>query len=80
MKTCATCRHWEKYDEKSDWWCGDENVERPHGRSPCNRITMIGDEARPVPKEELAHVQDGSQYAAVLYTKAEFGCVLHDEK
>lgn len=82
MNHCATCKHWTTPEhDTGDWWSGSTSgVEFPHGRGECTRITMIGDSARPVPKADLAHVEDGSGYRAGLYTKPEFGCVLHEPR
>jgi hypothetical protein len=76
-RICQTCKHWtppKEFEPQFD----QSDEEYPNGRGVCERITMIGDSARPVPKTALAHVEDGSYYKAELHTKPEFGCVLHE--
>jgi hypothetical protein len=84
---CATCKHWGPdakgrwhracrrvlhdaedaiyWDLKDmDWLSRSEQQERLKQWGPM--------------QSELAVVQDGSGYKATLYTRAEFGCVLHE--
>jgi hypothetical protein len=71
MSKCGTCKHWSK-----DGY--------PETYGTCNAIEMWdkGLFWKPTPKNRgpLAYVQDASDYHASLYTRAEFGCVMHEEK
>ena len=92
--TCQNCHFWGKVDvlymgengdslHRNDY--SDEDLAEdgyfPTGHRKCFRI-IHGNGSRPVRggSGELAMVYDGSGYAATLYTKADFGCALFEEK
>ena len=84
MKTCKTCKWWQK-DERSGVMKITDPVD-PDTYEPmdmpwevrfclCPRVRFF---ERPVGRNEAA-VVDGSEYWARLCTGPEFGCVLHEE-
>lgn len=66
MKTCSTCRHW---DDKYMPTIG-------HDRRVCDRIRHRGESGN----NDQAILQDFEDYKASLLTKADFGCILHEEQ
>lgn len=66
MKTCATCRLWVPSVMKNRF-------------GSCHGVEFDG-MGRYSSSKKLAIVADGSGYAAGLYTKPSFGCVLHESK
>lgn len=70
---CGTCKHWQAGDEPEypDWGtCGRIEMYEPYSyqRGKSQRA------------EEIALAVDGSGFIAIVRCKAEFGCVLHEEK
>lgn len=81
MKTCETCKHWNKSDEWGTWY--------GLGVGRCQNIPMFCDatewdeegEGRKFIdkyKESKAFAQDGIDYPAYLLTRPDFGCVSHE--
>lgn len=86
--TCDTCRHWTSV--KDDWdgplkvrWYDDiedeiaANAQRNADYGRCDAAKFfddVGDKDDP----PLAVTVDGSGYTARLYTRAAFGCVMHE--
>lgn len=70
MSNCKTCKYWKQKDETQKF-------------APCDRVPM-GPFDRDYESEdihdELAFVEDGSDYYAKFITAADFGCVLHEVK
>lgn len=77
--TCETCRWWD-----AEWRYQSTEVRR------CTRIPEYWDATRWTDDEyetritcnadDLAFAQDGSDYRAMLLTRAQFGCVLHQRR
>lgn len=81
MERCKTCKHWkdkEKYaigasldlgicEATPMFWDSTEWTDDGGGR----RWTAEA-------KSKTAFVQDGSDYMASLYTKAQHGCTMHE--
>lgn len=80
MSTCATCKHW--------------NTEHPayeaRGFGQCDAVPPFWDASEwseaggaRVLKQEYASTtafaQDGSDYMAILWTKPEHGCTMHEQ-
>lgn len=89
MNNCGTCKHWTPPDMERVAWmqqfaeapdADQHDIDDANDRGVCGRIHMLGDDARPVSREDLAHVEDGSRYRAELHTKPEFGCVLWEPR
>jgi len=79
---CATCKHWTQSAE--DYYHTTDNKT---GR--CSKINMIGSESFGENEEtcemefvckngNLAFASDSDGYAAWVYTRANFGCVMHE--
>lgn len=78
-RTCETCRWWD-----AEWAYQSTQVRR------CTRIPeywnateWVSDEYQTriaTSPEDLAFAQDGSDYHAMLLTRANFGCVLHQPR
>lgn len=82
MKTCETCKHWEKPEEHS--------TEYSLGVGRCKNIPMFwnstewkddGEGRRFLDeyKDTKAFAQDGSDYSAHVLTLPNFGCVSHKD-
>lgn len=93
MGNCGKCKHWDKgcdSESTSYYW-----QQKSMGLGVCTKVHQFWnatewsndedaeDDTR-IPKEkhkcDLAFVQDGSDYWALLLTKPEFGCVQFEEK
>ena len=90
MNHCKNCKYWEEETWPSDkpkevnrcaypkqlWnaseWVELEDIDK-FGREGVRVINELN-------KNTLAFVQDGSDYKANLFTRAEFGCVAFMEK
>lgn len=76
---CKDCKYWELI---SDYASVNSEVKK------CKRMKMFWDctdwdddcEKRIFTDDSLAFVQDGSDYYAELLTKADFGCVMWEER
>lgn len=87
MNTCKHCRWWQKEhgghthigDDMIDPWDSDtyEEMTNIHKVRYCNSPKLVFNE-RPV-EPDWATLIDGSDYAAVLITGADFGCVNFEE-
>lgn len=75
---CGDCVFWERPEQRTDFtniWRDNES-DKQYGR--CREITLgDGYEEAPDPLP-LAVTKDGSDYKADLFTRADFGCVLHE--
>ena len=80
MKTCKTCKYWKKVDTKHlDFVIGDcDKIETFWNSTKWNE-DYIGRTRTERNKNDLAFVQDGSDYYAVLKTTPDYGCVHHCE-
>lgn len=94
MNTCSTCKHWTPPSERTgygnairyrgDEW-DDETGEPVRGSEDdklfglCRKV-ILGDDLHIDKPAPLAVTRDASDYMANLFTQAEFGCVLHEEK
>ena len=91
--TCGTCKHWNQKNREdytivveSDWESNLPFEEREKAADEADmhyghcrainhgRVTVSTD---PLP---LAITMDGSDYMSSLYTRENFGCVLHEAK
>lgn len=88
---CGTCKHWTVDD---DWFASDLSLTRPPDEPSdayysrlevanaavrtCKAIELLS-QYEAVDEIPLAFTKDGSDYRADLRTRAEFGCVLHEE-
>ena len=95
MGTCGTCKHWRPPGERNDFSqtvalystvdatdedrkaLRQESDEADQTYGLCQGIPMGPIEEKPLP---LALTMDASEYQADLFTQAEFGCVLFEEK
>jgi hypothetical protein len=82
MNTCKTCKHWNTDDRYGTgaslslgrceaapmFWESTEWKEDGDGRCWTSEA-----------ESKTAFVQDGSDYAAYLYTKAWHGCTMHEQ-
>jgi hypothetical protein len=82
MKRCRTCAHWVIEDNYEivapvdpDTW---KPMEMPFQVGICRHPEQTFCE-RPVADPGFG-LADGSGWAATLFTTADFGCVLHEEK
>lgn len=88
--TCSSCTHWTQDDEGSSvtplpvsYGDGSDYFERVAARNAdvglCNAAVFAPDVELddPVP---LLMVRDGSDYRASLYTRRDFGCLLHEQR
>ncbi len=82
---CETCKHWGEPVKDINW----DDEERFPGMRECDRIPFGPDLLKDMPggrygaalpAEQLACTMDGSGYTGALYTRAAFGCVLHEAK
>lgn len=83
---CESCKHWDK--KEPDPYGSDPQASLGLGR--CRKVEMFwdatewneeGDGRQFIqPIETKAFVQDGSDFAAYLYTMPDFGCVQHESK
>lgn len=80
---CKDCKHWAT-EELIDKWSDNPTREV----KKCRKVKMFWDSTdwdykgkkRTFLNDDLAFVQDGSDYHAELLTKAEFGCVMWEAK
>lgn len=91
---CGSCTHWTPPSERDDYkstvnlhgpiepveerearWRESQEADQTYGI--CDRIPMGPIEEKPIP---LALTMDASEYMAILFTQAEFGCVLFEAK
>lgn len=80
---CKDCKHWER-EYLRDKWADNPTQEV----KKCNKVKMFWDstdwdkegDRRIFLNDDLAFVQDGSDYHAELLTKSEFGCVMWEAK
>lgn len=80
MNTCKTCKYWEKHStEHTDFIIGDCNKIKTYWDSTEWNYSYTGRTRAEEAKNDLAFVQDGSDYYAVLLTLPDFGCVHHCE-
>ena len=61
---CGTCKHWLPLAARK-------------GEGMCQAIEWMSSRDK---RKPIAYVQDAEDYAAGLYTRAEFGCVLWEAK
>lgn len=82
MNLCKTCKHWRVIE------AGWTSTPR-HDIGDCGRVLLFWDatewreesdfrELKPENANDLAFVQDGSDYMASLLTRPEFGCIQHE--
>jgi hypothetical protein len=83
MKTCATCAFWKAPEDY-------ETSAKSLGLRKCTAVPMFWDatewsedgdarQFRAEFKDTKAFAQDGSDYRAELWTKGDFGCVMHSD-
>lgn len=72
MNTCGSCKHWCNLVGEEHLGT-DNHVYGPHGFGVCQRIKM--DE-----RKDNVVVKDASGYYAAIHCKADFGCILHEQK
>jgi hypothetical protein len=81
MNLCTTCQHWKA--------CETYETGHSVGLGRCTVTPMLWDSTQwsedgegreflPEAQRTTAFVQDGSDYAAYLYTRPEHGCVMHE--
>lgn len=77
MKTCKTCVFWSYEPDDIVGSCGAFKMFWD-----CAEWTKGGDRLvlKEKYKDQLAFLQDGSDYKAHLLTVGDFGCVRHQEK
>lgn len=84
MNNCKTCKHWTQ--SKDDYY---HTADNKTGR--CAKVNLIDSDAFDENEETyemefvcktgaLAFTSDSDGYAACLYTRADFGCVMHEQK
>lgn len=90
MKTCQTCHYWKKQDGDGgrieplpiQYADGSDYEARKEARNVdvglCYAAVFAPDVQYDDPVPPLM-VQDGSDYRASLFTRRDFGCVLHEE-
>lgn len=94
MNTCSTCKYWTPPHERTDYgnavryrndeW-DDELDDLMRGGQDdklfglCRKV-VLGDDLSLDEPAPIAVTRDASNYQADLFTQAEFGCVLHEEK
>jgi hypothetical protein len=85
---CETCQHWRPPGQRTGWRNAIEIVtpDDRHDTEATNAADVLYGECaaidlqrewpndKPLP---LATTCDASEYEATLYTRAEFGCVMH---
>lgn len=81
MKTCDTCKHWDRSDDGKQY--GTELNLRICRACPAYfNATEWDDEynrrMKPEHASTTAFCQDGSDYAAYLYTLGNHGCTMHE--
>ena len=72
LKQCDTCRHWganrwSNLPMSDDYMWGTCHLAGGHDGEPDNN-------------KSLAWADDGGSYRAVLNTRANFGCIQHEER
>lgn len=80
MNHCATCKY---MTGPGYGWDGADlyKCARVHLPYDCHEWTDEGQRVRkPEYANDLAFVQDASDYSAMLLMTPEFGCVMHEEK
>lgn len=83
MKTCATCKHWGANQPGALVASGDapysssfEEGRKFTDMKACGAVQH----ACVAPLDAMAVTLDASGYMAEFFTRAAFGCVLHEEK
>lgn len=82
MHTCETCKFWRRATS-------EYSPEKDLALGKCGAIPMLwnatgwndeGDKRVVLPEyaQTKAFAQDGSDYRATLFTKADFGCVMYE--
>lgn len=90
MKNCKSCCFWildGKEDDRGIKYVGVgkclrvkklwQSTEFSHREKGCDYYVAKVSQKN---NGDLAFVQDGEEYIADLYTKADFGCIQHKEK
>lgn len=87
MTTCKTCKYWNTVDYPGDGSSLAKNmvkecryVEEFWGVRDWRKDEATGDWVDVLTSDRKAFVQDGSDYAAVLLTTADFGCNQYAEE
>jgi hypothetical protein len=86
---CGTCKHWkvERDDFRQlvrfgDPVSDDEYVRQEAAANEADRLygecRAVTDEGATLDHLPIAMTRDGSGYWSALFTRAEFGCVLHE--
>jgi len=91
--SCATCKHWEQDSTPDEplWGGRCRRIKHANAHIDFTRIPRpweiemeivdpLSAELQKLADEERAVVKDGSGYFAAFRCKADFGCVLHEEK
>ena len=80
MNTCETCRYWSRTERTAA--SAPDYDPAPTGQRMCARIVHggIGEAADHGTEDADAVLSDGSGYAASLYTRPNFGCLLYESK
>ena len=81
MNTCKTCKYWKQDNtEHLDFVIGDcQKIQRFWDATEWNH-DYTGRTRTEENKNDLAFVQDGSDYYAILKPTPDFGCVMYCEK
>ncbi len=82
MERCKTCKHWntgEKYGTGASFGLGRCEAAPMFWESTEWKDDGDGRAWTAEAENKTAFVQDGSDYSASLYTKAEHGCTMHEK-
>lgn len=90
MKTCETCKHWQKPgpQQPSCLPLGECGAVLPANYDSCSLHTLarfierrykVSEKERKLVAETRAAVDGPGGEVVVLLTRADFGCVLHEE-
>lgn len=75
VNRCASCKHWQNpWDDPGSGTSKIPDDDRPRW-GVCALIDMPDYSEKTT---TIAFTQDGSDYAADLHTRDDFGCVLHE--
>ena len=74
MGKCGTCLNWKPPTKRNDF----SSLPNDLLYGLCMKIEMSESGVEELENPPLAVTLDGSYYKADLFTRAEFGCVLHE--